>query len=1211
MKGHRLAAWLVLILCLAVTSLGVAQTYPDCRFSCASNDVVLEEIWIEVGIESCASGDDVSGTIYGRFYNRTNTERGAVRILADLYVGGSFLQRLDACVASGLSPGASEFPIGSIRVPCSSGIALRNVIVSWGAGNETCGDAPRCAERGSKCSLMSEIRITPTFLTVSATAQSPVCPGAPVQFTSTAEGDAPPYSYRWDFGDGFGTSTAAAPMYAYPGPGMYVATLTVTDQDGASSTASVEVEVLEGPLAAAANDGPYRTGDTASLVAEGGTTYQWVGPAGFLSSLQTPIIPSISRDTIGTYTVTVSDERGCSAQATTELELLPNEPPVAFDDAATLHEDTATPIALVATDPDRDVLVYAIVVPPEHGKIVGYDSATGTLTYVPDPEYHGPDRFTFEVDDPWGGWSRATVELTVLPVNDPPLAFDDQVTLDEDTEAPIALSAVDVDGDPLVYAIVAPPSHGTIVGFDPGTGTLTYVPEADFAGADRLTFEACDPSGLCDRGTVEFEVVSVNDPPVARDQNHVTSEDTPTGFFRLAISDPDHRLAELACDCVVAPQHGTVERGPEHTVNYTPDAGFSGIDVFTYEVCDPEGVCDRATVTVIVTNVNDNPTVDAAPQRTLEDVPVSVPVVHSDPDGDPLECVISGPYHGTVAPMRATVSGPYPVESVLVYTPVADYHGTDQLTITCDDGLGGTDSVTVEITIVAQNDPPWAWGGSRQLEEDTRLPLQLIATDPDGDALAYAIVTPPEHGAIVGFDPVTGMLTYVPDPDYHGPDRFEFRVCDPSGACDVKWFDLTVTPVNDPPIAGAGWETLFEDTPTPIQLLASDPEGDPLTFTILTGPSHGRIRDFDPVTGQLRYVPDLGYVGPDTIAFQVCDPGGLCDQEVVRIQVVRAGGGGEAECPTRVIISEIAWAGTYADASHEWIELRNLEDREVDLSGWMLRWRSKGEDAVDDRVWTQVELSGWIGAAVAELPLVPSSVIDGFGVYWIPWSAGPMSGGHFLVERGSDQSVSDVPADQVVFAGSADPAVDPSLLSDGIGTIVELVDPNGCVASTANTEGAAEAGWAAGDAGWIASMERTRPDGPDRLENWHTNLGAFSWGLDASGRPIWGTPGGQNAPDIAAWIEANGLTAMRVEDAVLSIRIPADRIAGLRSGLVPVVRIRLDGELAMPADRQTAVLTSQTDCTEVSFAISTLPAGRHAGWLRLEGGVLLILFDVP
>ena len=163
-------------------------------------------------------------------------------------------------------------------------------------------------------------------------------------------------------------------------------------------------------------------------------------------------------------------------------------------------------------DPDGNTLTVVEVSAPTHGTAVVAD--TGAVVYTPEPDFHGTDRFTYVVGDGSGLTAQAAVTVTVLPVNDPPLAGDDAADTPEDT--PVTIDVLgndsDVEGDALALVEVSAPAHGTAV---TDTGAVVYTPEPDFHGTDRFTYVVGDGSGLTARAAVDVTVRPVNDPPLA------------------------------------------------------------------------------------------------------------------------------------------------------------------------------------------------------------------------------------------------------------------------------------------------------------------------------------------------------------------------------------------------------------------------------------------------------------------------------------------------------------------------------------------------------------------------------------------------------------------------------------------------------------------------------------------------------------------------
>jgi hypothetical protein len=112
--------------------------------------------------------------------------------------------------------------------------------------------------------------------------------------------------------------------------------------------------------------------------------------------------------------------------------------------------------------------------------------------YTPAPNYHGGDAFTWSADDGHAGHVTATVSIDVVAVNDAPQALDVSADTDEEVAKTFPLLATDVDGDPVTFTVVTPPSHGTLT----ITGNqATYTPAVDFNGTDTFVYRASDPSG--------------------------------------------------------------------------------------------------------------------------------------------------------------------------------------------------------------------------------------------------------------------------------------------------------------------------------------------------------------------------------------------------------------------------------------------------------------------------------------------------------------------------------------------------------------------------------------------------------------------------------------------------------------------------------------------------------------------------------------------
>ena len=249
------------------------------------------------------------------------------------------------------------------------------------------------------------------------------------------------------------------------------------------------------------------------------------------------------------------------------------------------------------SDGDGDPLTAVLVADATNGTVTL--QADGSFDYVPDPDFAGSDSFTYRASDGLDTSAVTTVTITVTAVDDPPVAAPDFLATAEDTTLVVPAPGVlgndaEVDGDPITAVVLTPPSNGQLT-LDP-IGSLTYVPDADFHGADSFTY-AVDDGTSSDTATVTLSVSPVNDAPVATSDSKATAHETSVLIDVLA-NDADVDGDSLTISAVGTPSVGTatIESG---RVRYTPPAGFAGAATFSYTASDGTAT-DSATVTVTV-----------------------------------------------------------------------------------------------------------------------------------------------------------------------------------------------------------------------------------------------------------------------------------------------------------------------------------------------------------------------------------------------------------------------------------------------------------------------------------------------------------------------------------------------------------------------------------------------------------------------------------
>ena len=482
------------------------------------------------------------------------------------------------------------------------------------------------------------------------------------------------------------------------------------------------------------------------------------------------------------------------------------------------------------TDPDGDALTASVVSGPANGVLTL--NADGSFSYAPDPAFFGTDSFTYAANDGTGLSGTATVTLTVLRTNDPPVAQDDTATTNEDTQVGIAVITNDSDpnGDPIMAVVLTQPANGSAQ-YSANDGRIYYMPRANWSGTDTFTYRAWDGRAYSAPATVTVTVLPVNDAPLARNDFFQTNEDTPRTVTVVEPNNPlgvlwndtDAEGTALTAVLVAGPANGTLALNADGSFTYTPNLNWFGTDTFTYRASDGQALGNVATVTLSVTSVNDAPvgTPDAA--TINEDTSFLVmygsssgAVTANDTDVEDASNrlaigAVSQPQFGTLEP-AATFAG-------YIYRPPLNWSGTDTFQYRPRDlnqALGNWTTVTITVTPV--NDAPVGQPDVYYVDEDGVLTVPAAGvlandTDPEGAAFTAVLLTPPQHGT-VSLNP-DGSFTYTPHANYFGSDLFTYRPAEAAQGGtllgNATAVSIGVRPVNDPPVANPDTYTVAED----------------------------------------------------------------------------------------------------------------------------------------------------------------------------------------------------------------------------------------------------------------------------------------------------------------------------------------------------------------------------------------------------------------
>lgn len=357
--------------------------------------------------------------------------------------------------------------------------------------------------------------------------------------------------------------------------------------------------------------------------------------------------------------------------------------------------------------------------------------------------------------------------------------------------------------------------------------------------------------------TVNF--TAINHSPVANSEYYVTAQDQLISQVApgLKANDYDVDGDAVTFSPVSLPLHGSLSLSNSGSFSYTPDAGYTGLDSFTYKLCDPGGACSsdaKALFFVGSSNVapvpaNDGYTIN---QDMALDVNAASGVLQNDNDPNSgsirnfnMAGLVTSPAHGTLKL--------YP-DGGFYYVPNIGFSGTDQFVYSNCDAQGACANATCTITINSINSAPLAVDDIVTTPDFKNLSGNVLSNDTDreGNALTTSLVTAPVNGNVVLN--ADGSFTYTSNNGFDGIDKFEYQVCDngiPS-RCDTALGIIVVINTNDrPTIATAAQANVMEDVPSPMNSFSfadTDAGTNPVTVTLSVTPADGTL-SANPATG--------------------------------------------------------------------------------------------------------------------------------------------------------------------------------------------------------------------------------------------------------------------------------------------------------------------------------------------------------------------------
>ena len=698
--------------------------------------------------------------------------------------------------------------------------------------------------------------------------------------------------------------------------------VTIRDEDGAEVETVINVDVL--PI----NDVPV-SGDLAYNVNEDGSiTLSQDQLLSQASDVEGDDLTASDLTVDGNATVTANDDGSFTivpeanfngdidiqfnitdgtdtVQATADLTVNPvNDLPVPQDQQFSIEEDgtlqfTDADLLSGATDVDGDDLtVEGISYTGGDGVLT--DHGDGTYTFAPNDNFNGDVNFSFDVSDGTETVS-ANIDVSVTPENDPPVAGSTSYMVNEDNAITISdeqllVNSSDVEGAVSVDTVTYSGTDGVFQ--DNGDGSYTFLPNENFSGDISLDVIVADEEGAIDETTAGITVLEVNDPPVAGPTSYTIDEDSVLTFSESQILvnasdvEGDVELVGINYDG----SDGIFTVNGDGTCSFAPNENFNGQVQLDVTIQDENGATVETHINVDVLPINDPPVSGDLAYTINEDSSITLTQDQllaraGDIDSDNLEAInLSIDENATI---QQNEDGSYTI------TPDADYNGDLDLSFDVIDNDGGEVQVGLDITVNPLNDLPQAQDQQFTIEEDGTLlftdeDLLAGASDIDGDELSIENVLYTGADGVLS-DNGDGTYSFAPNENFNGDVQFSFDVSDGTGSTAAV-IDVSVTPENDPPVAGSTAYTVQEDGQITIsaeQLLAnsSDVEGDVSLSSVSYDGDDGSFVDNG--NGTFTFTPNENFDGDISLDVVVVDEDGATATTTAGIDVIAVNDGPE------------------------------------------------------------------------------------------------------------------------------------------------------------------------------------------------------------------------------------------------------------------------------------------------------------------------------
>ncbi len=588
-----------------------------------------------------------------------------------------------------------------------------------------------------------------------------------------------------------------------------------------------------------------------------------------------------------TFRYRVTNRQGAIAEAEVILTVVKRNEIFALADRFELKVNQTLVVAapgVLINDYDSAGTTLTVNVPAEslplHGALTLFSD--GSFEYVPNTDFEGEDNFKYRVENDLGDFAVGEVLLTIKAQQPPnsPVAVNDFYTTNEDQVLNIAAPGLlenDTDESKETLKVVShsPSINGTLTISE--DGSFQYVPNANFSGQEIIEYTINNQHNLAASAQLIIDIVAVNDPPVAVDDNlEVNSGE-------LSILEPlendydiDGSISDLTIEIVQPPNHGSAEITSENKIAYKSELYFRETDLLAYRIKDTAGgVSNTAIITIAVNGTNNAPIANDDTAETLQAEPINIQLLLNDEDLD--GSLVQNSVAITVAPINGIVTVNASGEAT--YTPNRPFYGEDSFYYQVRDNEGAlSNQAKVIVNVIQTNTAPLAVADFANTFVNSPIEIAILENDSDVDnnldINSLEIVDSPVMGTAsltidkkILFNPASGFI---------GEESFTYRVYDDfQVASNIATVTVSVLA---PPIVNDDVANTNENNALTINVLENDDPGsyefDLASLMIDTMPLYGNV-EIVTGTAEIVYTPNTDYDGTDSFSYSIATTTGI------------------------------------------------------------------------------------------------------------------------------------------------------------------------------------------------------------------------------------------------------------------------------------------------------------------------------------------------